>query len=89
LASASLGFATVAPLGVWVLRGTRTGMELATAALVCAGGLLSYLGLRRLAGRPAGTIWDLRLLALGVLLAALAILPLHLHWLGVVEWRLE
>lgn len=89
LASASLGFATVAPLGVWVLRGARTGIELATAALVCVGGLLLYLGLRRLAGRPPGTIWDLRLLALSVLVAALAVLPLHLRWLGVTDWRIE
>lgn len=89
LASASLGYATVALLGLWAMRGEQARMEFVSAALVCVGGLLLYLGLRRLAGRPPGTLWDLRLLALGVLLATLAVLPLHLHWLGVAAWGLE
>jgi len=89
LASASLGYATVAPLGLWAMSGEQTRMEFVTAALVCAGGLLLYLGLRRLASRPRGTIWDLRLLALGVLLATLVVLPFHLHWLGVAAWGFE
>lgn len=80
LASASLGYAVVAPLGLWVMRGDQTGMEFVTAALVCVVSLALFLGARRFFRRLPGSAWDLRFLALSVLAATLAVLPLHLSW---------
>ncbi len=87
LVAASLGYGSVALLGLWALRGARLGVELATAALVCVLGLLFHLALRRVVRPPAGSVWTLRLLALGVLLATLVMLPLHLWTLGIEPWR--
>ncbi len=87
LVAITLGYGTVALLGLWVLRGARLGLELGTVALVCVLGLLFCLWLRRALRPPAGSTWALRLLALGVLLATLVVLPLHLWSLGIVPWR--
>jgi phytol kinase len=87
LVAASLGYGSVALLGLWALRGARLGIELATAGLVCVLGLVFHLALRRVVRPPAGDVWTLRLLALGVLLATLAVLPLHLWTLGIEPWR--
>ena len=49
--------------------------------------LLRRVGQSFLAGILAGGVWSLRLLALGVLLASLVALPLHLWTLGIGPWR--
>jgi phytol kinase len=89
LAAASLGFAFVAPLGLWALGGSVSGEGLACAALIDAGALALYLGARRLLRWPPGTVWDLRAVGLNVLVATLLVLPLHFTWLGVAPWSLE
>jgi phytol kinase len=87
LVAATLGYGAVALLGLWALRGARLGVELGVAALVCVLGLLSHLVLRRILQPAAGSVWALRLLALGVLLASLVVLPFHLWTLGIEPWR--
>jgi len=89
LASALIGFGVVAPLGLWAARGDRVGIEFASAAALCVLALASFFGLRRAFPRPVGTGWSLRYLALAVIAATLAILPLHFHWIGAVDWRLR
>jgi len=48
--------------------------------------LVTFLGLRRAFTRPPGTGWNLRYLALAVLGATLATIPLHLHWIQSGVW---
>ncbi len=83
LVAVSLAYAAVALPGLWALRGDRVERELGIAALVCGLGLVADVSLRRLVHRPAGGPWDLRRLALGVLLATLIVLPLHLWSQGI------
>lgn len=87
LVAATFGYGTVALLGLWALRGARLGVELGVAALVCVLGLGAHLVLRRALRPAAGGVGALRLLALGVLLASLAALPLQLWTLGIEPWR--
>lgn len=87
LVAATLGYGTVALLGLWALHGARLGVEMGMAALVCVLGLLANLVLRRILRPAAGSVWALRLLALSVLLATLVVLPLHLSTLGIEPWR--
>jgi len=89
LASASLGYAVVAPLGLWILLRDRGGVEFATAALVCVGGMLAYLALRRITKTERRTSGDFRLLALGVFIATIIVIPLHLYLIGVTDWSLR
>jgi len=89
LASASLGYAIVTPMGLWMLRGESAGTEFVTAALLCAGGLLLYMALRRWLRPAAGSLWDFRLLAIGVLAATAVVMPLHLFLIGAVDWSLR
>jgi hypothetical protein len=91
LASGLIGFGVVAPLGLWASRGVgeRVGIEFGTAALLCAAAMLAFLGLRRGFARPPGTGWNLRYLALAVLAATLAIMPLHFHWIRSADWALR
>ena len=84
-----MGFGVVAPLGLWATRGTSVRFEFATAALLCALALIAFLGLRRAFTRPPGTGWNLRYLALAVLGATLATVPLHLHWFETGVWALR
>ena len=86
LASGLIGFGVVAPLGLWATRGTGVRVEFATAALLSALALVTFLGLRRAFTRPPGTGWNLRYLALAVLGATLATIPLHLHWIQSGVW---
>jgi len=87
LVAATLGYGVVALPGLWALHGTRLGVELATAALVCVLALVSHLVLRRILQPAAGSVGSLRLLALSVLLATLVALPIHLWTLGIEPWR--
>jgi hypothetical protein len=87
LVATTLGYGAVALLGLWALHGARLGVELGMSALVCVLGLGSHLVLRRILQPAAGSVWALRLLALGVLLATLVVLPLHLWTLGIEPWR--
>ena len=89
LASAVIGFGVVAPLGLWAPRGEHAGIEYASAALLCAAALVAFLGLRRRFPRPPGAGWNLRYLALAVLGATLATLPLHFRWMGTMDWSLR
>ena len=83
LSAIALGVGVVALPGLWMLRGPWFGLGLATALLVCGLGLLIHLALRRMLPAPAGISSPLRLLALGVLIASLVALPLHLWTLGI------
>jgi hypothetical protein len=89
LAGGLIGFAVVVPLGLWVPRGERVLVELLTAGLSCMAALLLFLALRRFLPRPAGRGWNLRYLALAVLGATLAVMPLHFHWIGAIDWTLR
>jgi len=89
LAGGLIGFGGVAPLGLWVARGESARLEFATAALLCALALALFVFLRRVYPREPGTGWSMRYLALAVLGATLAVLPLHFHWIGAVEWGLR
>jgi phytol kinase len=89
LAGGLIGFAVVVPLGLWVPRGERVLVELLTAGLSCMAALLLFLALRRFLPRPAGRGWNLRYLALAVLGATLAVMPLHFHWIGAMDWTLR
>lgn len=89
LVAASFGFVIVAPLGLWALSGQVTGEGLGCAALVGAGGLALYLGARRVLRWPPGTMWDLRLVGLSVLVATLLVMPLHFKLQGIAGWGSE
>jgi phytol kinase len=84
-----IGFAVVVPLGLWAARGDSLAAELATAALSCLAALALFLGLRRAVPRPAAAGWNLRYLALAVLGATIAVMPLHFRWIGAIDWRLR
>ena len=86
VAAVFLAFGTVVPVGLWALRGEAPGIELATAGLVCVLGLGTFVILRRALRKPAGSVWDLRLLAAGTLVGSLAVMPLHLGWLRIAFW---
>ena len=92
---ALIGFAVVVPLGLWAARGERVErmerapIELATAGLCCLAALALFLALRRWVPRPAGRGWNLRYLALAVLGATLAVMPLHFRWIGAMDWTLR
>jgi len=89
LAGGLIGFAVVAPIGLWVARGERVMLELLTAGLSCLAGLLLFLALRRFFPRPSGRGWSLRYLALAVFAATLAVMPLHFHWIGAMDWTMR
>lgn len=84
LASGALGCVAVALPGVWVMSSERAAAGIVLAMLVCALGLATHLALRRLARPQPWSLWDLRLLALGVLVGSLAVLPLRLWSLGML-----
>ena len=89
VASGVIGFGVVAPLGLWAPRSGDVGIEYASSALLCAASLLLFLALRSRFPRPPGTGWSLRYLALAVLAATLATLPIHFHWIGAADWTLR
>jgi dolichol kinase len=89
LTSGVIGFGVVAPIGLWFARGNQVHIELATAALVCVVALILFRVLRRLFPRPPRMGWNLRYLALAVLGATLAVLPLHFRWIGVATWSVR
>jgi hypothetical protein len=85
LVAASLGFSAVVPVGLWAAAGRLTIEALACAGLIGVGSLALYLAARRLLRWPPGTLWDLRLVGLSVLVTTLAVLPFHLNWVGATE----
>src|SRR5207247_1413236 len=85
----ALALSVVAPLGLWAPRSGDVGIEYASSALLCAASLLLFLALRSRFPRPPGTGWSLRYLALAVLAATLATLPIHFHWIGAADWMLR
>jgi len=78
-----LAFVGVAWPGLWVLRGEQMTRELGVAVLACVAALFADALLRRVLQRVTAGTDGLRRLALGVLLATLAVLPLHLWWQGL------
>ena len=78
-----LAFVGVAWPGLWALRGEQMTREMGVATLICLLALLADMGLRRLLPRVDFGQDGLRRLALGVLLATLVVLPLHLWWQGL------
>ncbi|CAN5417269.1 hypothetical protein BH24GEM3_BH24GEM3_26360 [soil metagenome] len=81
-AAAAVGFLLVAPVGLWVGVEGITLWGLAIAASISFGGLLLFRAGRWLVGWPRQAPWSVRLQAASVGMATLAVLPLHLWWIG-------
>jgi phytol kinase len=77
-AAAALAWLVVAPAGIAAVRGSILLEEAAASALVVGLTVVAYGGFRRRIRPTPGDRADLRLLAAAVLLAVLAVLPLHL-----------
>src|SRR6185503_18169760 len=79
-AAIAIGWVTIAPLGVWVVRRALPLEALAITIATCAVAVVVYAFARRLPRWPRGAKWDLRLQSLCAAFAALVLVPLHLRW---------
>jgi dolichol kinase len=83
------GYLLVVPASLAAQRQSLHIRGLVVTLLVCAGAVLFYRLVRMRRAASVDILDELRVLALGVILASIAVLPLHLAWLGVAGWSLR
>jgi phytol kinase len=83
-AAMAIGWAVVAPLGLWVARHELSLDSIAITFGLCVIAVVAYALARRLPRWPRGELWDLRLQSLCAALATLVLAPIHLRWIGAI-----